>query len=65
MSNSSVIEPDGSLLPSDLSIINDERLGLVISIKDYHGNTTSFITDYNTLEALIVKSKSNASIVQW
>lgn len=51
--NGHCIEADGSMLPSKLDINpNDEFLGVILSVTDYHGTTTSFVTSKEELEKI-------------
>ena len=55
MYNGNCIEPDGSVLPAELTVKEDIFLGTLLIIKDYHGNTTTFITSKEELNELLTQ----------
>lgn len=55
MYNGNCIEPDGSVLPAELIVKEDALLGTLLIIKDYHGNTTTFITSKEELNGLLTQ----------
>lgn len=57
MYNGNCIEPDGSVLPAELKVIEDDLLGTLLIIKDYHGNTTTFITSKEEINTLLAQKK--------
>lgn len=57
MFNGNCIEPDGSVLPAELKVKEDDLLGTLLIIKDYHGNTTTFITSKEELSKLLAQNK--------
>lgn len=53
MYNGDFIEPDGSMLPARLTIEEDDFLGTVIRIEDYHGKINTFVTSRDELDSLL------------
>lgn len=59
MYNGDCVEPDGSMLPAIMTIKEDDLLGTVIRIEDYHGNINTFVTSRKELERLLKSQKQN------
>lgn len=50
--NGGCIDLDGSVLPANMTVTQDRYLGVVVEIKDYHGNVCSFITSEADLDII-------------
>lgn len=58
MYNGTCIESDGSVLPANMTIEENNFLGTIIKIEDYHGNIKTFITSRSELESLLEELES-------